>query len=71
MSQYIINLDNAATLLRLTRYEALLNEAEKAKLDDAIFASIQKIDLNNGSPGFDTEAAFQEFFGRPCIEYNR
>lgn len=62
--QYIINLDNALTLLRLQQYRSKLTKAEEMRLDSAIDTIIKKIDQECGSPGFDTEAAFQEFFGR-------
>lgn len=44
-----------------------MNEAEKAKLNDAIMGAILKLDGPENSSPFDTEAAFQEFFGRPSV----
>ena len=65
MHQHIINLDNAVTLLRLQQYENRLTDAEQAKLVSAVSVALLRIDQDCGEPGFDTGAAFQEFFGRP------
>jgi hypothetical protein len=64
-THHIVNLDNAVTLLRLKQYQSKLTAPEATLLDLAIYHAIKKIDDDCGLPGFDTAAAFQEFFGRP------
>jgi hypothetical protein len=65
MNQLIIEMDNAVTLLRLRQFQFVITPAELGKLVRATDKCLAKIDELKGSPGFDTEAAFKEFFGRP------
>jgi len=62
---FIVQLDNALTLLRMTQLRHKMTGPELSLLNLAVHHAITKIDQAIGPPGFDTAAAFEEFFGRP------
>lgn len=68
MNDLVIAMDNAVTLLRIKHLQEDLSPAEWCKLNLAITQSLAKIDALMGAPGFDTAAAFKEFFGRSVCD---